>query len=381
MCVRARPEWPVIEGVIRMAPTSIIPSRRGRADGNSRRPGPRFWFLAVIVWMSLLGAPAVLAHEKWFHDARPYPTSWVEAVRFPGIIGVVLALAAVAGLAILWRFRGGRDLIPGPQVLGATTEGRERFYALVPLILGIHAGLPLIVLGIRGELFSPNNQIPGAWLYWVGVAQIGIGLCFLYGGLTRLAGAALGVLWLAGAVLFGLEAMLENVHYLGFALFFFLAGRGPYAVDRLLFPALEPAPHLVTRAMPVLRIATALGFVVVAFTEKLANPALVTAFLQQHPLNFTSWMGLPMSDSLFALCAGTTELVIGLALVLGLFPRVIIGTAWLFINMTLTLFSWVELLGHLPLYGVMGVLLIWTPDRDDQDLWVRGILGPPRPRM
>ena len=53
----------------------------------------------------------------------------------------------------------------------------------------------------------------------------------------------------------------------------------------------------------------------------------------------------------------------------------IIGTAWLFINMTLTLFSWVELLGHLPLYGVMGMLLIWTPDPDDQDLWVKGVLG------
>ena len=74
------------------------------------------------------------------------------------------------------------------------------------------------------------------------------------------------------------------------------------------------------------------------------------------------------------LCAGTTELVIGLALMLGLFPRVIIATAWLFINMTLTMFSWVELLGHLPLYGVMGILLIWTPDADDQELWVKGIL-------
>jgi hypothetical protein len=43
--------------------------------------------------------------------------------------------------------------------------------------------------------------------------------------------------------------------------------------------------------------------------------------------------------------------------------------------MTLTVFNWVELLGHLPLYGVMAVLLIWTPAEEDQRLWVRGVLG------
>jgi hypothetical protein len=62
-------------------------------------------------------------------------------------------------------------------------------------------------------------------------------------------------------------------------------------------------------------------------------------------------------------------------MVFGLFPRVIIATAWIFINMTLTVFNWVELLGHLPLYGVMAVLLIWTPTEEDQRLWVQGVLG------
>jgi hypothetical protein len=80
-----------------------------------------------------------------------------------------------------------------------------------------------------------------------------------------------------------------------------------------------------------------------------------------------------MSDELFALCAGATELVIGLWTAFGLFPRVLIATAWSVINMTLTVFNWVELLGHLPLYGVMAVLLVWTPTEEDQRLWVRGM--------
>jgi hypothetical protein len=59
----------------------------------------------------------------------------------------------------------------------------------------------------------------------------------------------------------------------------------------------------------------------------------------------------------------------------GFFPRTIILTAWIFINMTLTIFNWVELVGHLPVYGVMAVLLVWTLAEDDQRLWLNGVLG------
>jgi uncharacterized membrane protein YphA (DoxX/SURF4 family) len=317
----------------------------------------------------------VREHEKWFVDATLYPTDWGAAVRFPGILAVAVALAATLLVWMSWRMRQGQDLIPGPEALGATEAGRVRFYALVPLILGVHIALPLIVLGIKGVLFSPNNELPEHWLYWLGTAQIGVGLCFLYGGMTRLGALVLAGIWLLGVGVVGLEPMLENLHILGFAVFFGLAGRGPYAIDRLLFPALEPAPHLARRAMVCLRVATGGALAVVAFTEKLANPALAREFLQAHPLNFTSWIGLPMSDDLFILCAGATELIIGLCLIFGLFPRLIILTSWLFINMTLTIFNWVELVGHLPLYGVMGILLVWTPREEDQRAWVSGVIG------
>jgi uncharacterized membrane protein YphA (DoxX/SURF4 family) len=325
-------------------------------------------------WLTLFSASAE-AHEKWFYDSSPHPTQWSAVFEYPAILGVGIAVVVTALAAIWWIARGKRDVIPGPEILGATEEGKRTFYALVPLILGIHVGLPLIVLGIKGTLFSPNNALPGPWLYWGGVVEIGLGLSFIYGGLTRIAAAGLATLWLAGVAIFGLEPMLENMQYLGYAAFFFLAGRGPYSMDRLLFPALKPSAQQAIWAMPCLRIGTALGLTVVAFTEKLANPQLASAFLDHYPLNFTNWMGIPMSNQLFVFCAGTTELIIGLFLVFGLFPRVIIITAWLFINMTLTIFNWVELVGHLPLYGVMAMLLVWTPQPRDQELWVQGVLS------
>ena len=43
--------------------------------------------------------------------------------------------------------------------------------------------------------------------------------------------------------------------------------------------------------------------------------------------------------------------------------------------MTLTVFDAVELVGHLPYYGFLAVMLIWTPLHDDRKLWVQGLRG------
>ena len=80
-----------------------------------------------------------------------------------------------------------------------------------------------------------------------------------------------------------------------------------------------------------------------------------------------------MPDEHFILCAGAIELLVGLFLLFGLFPRVIIAIAWVFINITLTVFNWIELTGHLPIYGAMVVLLVWTATTQDQELWLEGV--------
>lgn len=88
-------------------------------------------------------------------------------------------------------------------------------------------------------------------------------------------------------------------------------------------------------APTALRVGLGISLVTVAFTEKLANPALAQSFLQQHPLNFTSFLGIPMPDELFVQCAGAVELLVGLFILFGLFPRLIIVVAWLPFNLTL----------------------------------------------
>jgi len=312
-----------------------------------------------------------MAHEKWFKEGQP--TSWdqlFEPVRL-ALIGAVVVVTL--GAAALWRARGQKDLLPGPTAFGATPEGRRQFYAWVPAILALHLAVPLLVYGLEGKLFSPNNELPGASKYSLGLLQTAAALSFFYGGLTRLGALIVGLAWWRGIFAIGLEPMMENVHYLGFAAFFYLAGRGPMSIDRLLFPKLEPSDHLKAWALFALRWGIGISLITVAFTEKLANVPLAIEFLKEYPLNFTPLLGIPMSDETFVLCAGAVELLVGLFILFGLFPRTIIVIAWLPFNLTLTIFNWVELVGHLPFYGALAVLLVWTTGEEDQRLWLEGL--------
>jgi hypothetical protein len=333
--------------------------------------------IEAVIWASslticfLLSSRTAFAHEKWFHTGAWEPANWRNVAQFP-TVALVAGVAVITILAALARRRLARpNVFPGPVALGADPDGVTRFYAWVPAILAIHVAMPLLVYGIQGHLFAPYLNLGGVWQYWLGLMQVGAAIALFYGGLTRLAAIAIGLAWLIGIGVFGLEPMLENSHYIGFAAFFFLAGRGPFSVDHLLFPRWDPPSQMMRLAPSALRIGVGISLVMVAFTEKLANPQLAQSFLQQHPLNFTAALRMPMSDATFVLCAGSVELLVGLFVLFGLFPRLIILVAWLPFNLTLTIFDWVELIGHLPFYGAMAFLLIWTPE--ERDLWINGL--------
>ena len=332
----------------------------------------RFLLGTVLLFAALLttASPAA-AHVKWFTQGdgslnldlffRPLPLA---------LVGAVLLATLTGGL--LWRARG-TGFVPGPEVFGATDRRRSLLYGLVPLILGVHVAVPLLVNGVQGTLFSPDNELPGVWANLLGLVEAGVALSLFYGGLTRIAAGALAGLWVVGIPLLGLQPMLDNALYLGFAAFFFLVGRGPISIDRLLFPRFEPPAELARYAIPAVRIGVGASFIASAFTEKLANLPLALSFLERYPLNFSGALGIPLPDELFVLGAGSVELLIGLWLVLGIFVREIVVIAWFPINITLTLFAWEELIGHLPIYGVMAALLVWGSSAKDLSLLRHGL--------
>lgn len=248
----------------------------------------------------------------------------------------------------------------------------------MPLVIGVHMGVTLLVSGVSRQLFVPNLELPVNLLGGVlGMVEIAIALSFIYGALARPAAAALALTWFAAMLLFGPLRLIEHTEILGIAFFLFATGRGPLAFDMALDRLNRPVSPLIPYAVPVLRIALGVGLTVVAFTEKLWNIPMGLAFLSEHQFNFFPYIGLPgIDDTKFLLIAGTVELLVGLMLIAGTYVRLIIIITLIPFNLTLPFLGWRELVGHLPTYGVLALLLLWGDERPGEEgALVRALRG------
>jgi len=307
-----------------------------------------------------------LAHEKWFVDPSPYPVR----LDSPALTRTLLALAvsaAAVGLAFiidrLWR---NRARAPTPPDLAKSREHLRRLFAWIPLILAVHIAVPLIVSGVQRQLFAPNLAL--SWSFFGGLVallEIAIALGFFYGALTRTAAIVLALLFPVSLLVFGLFDTLEHLELLGIAIFLFVFGRGPYSVDAIFDAPLRSRRAHIIRAVPILRMLTGAAIAWLGFTEKLWNVSLGEAFLARHSFNFMPALGFAsFSNADFVVAAGLVEVAIGAVVASGLAMRPVILLAWLPFNLTLPFLGWVELVGHLPVYGIMGVLLLWGSGRD-----------------
>lgn len=288
---------------------------------------------------------------------------------------------------LVWRLTDRRPLIPGPFALGADDRSLAILYGAIPLILSLHLAITLFVSGIALQLFAPNLGLGSAGAVPIGslpavvaaALQIGIGLALFYGAFTRLAALTLVALWVLGAIYFGPVLLLEHAIIPGIALTLYITARGPFAVDALLnlrlgLPRMQWLPHVLTP----LRIGTGVSLVTLAFTEKLWNLPLGLAFLERYPVNFLPALGIPLGNDTFLLFAGIVELVAGLLLIANVYTRLGIVVLWLPFNLTIAAFGWVELVGHLPIYGAMAVLALWGRGSDDDvRALTRGLLQRP----
>jgi hypothetical protein len=244
-------------------------------------------------------------------------------------------------------------------------------------VIGVHMGVTLLVSGVSRQLFIPNLMLPQNLLGgMLGMIEIAIALSFIYGALARPAAAALGLTWLFGMFVFGPLRLLEHTEILGIAFFLFATGRGPLSFDMTIPRFNKPLAPLIPYAVPVLRVSLGIGLVLVALTEKVWNIPMGLAFLTDHHFNFFPYIGMPIDDTKFLLIAGTVELIVGLMLISGAYVRLVILITLVPFNLTLPFMGWRELVGHLPTYGILALLLLWGDERPgERGALVRALRG------
>lgn len=316
-------------------------------------------YIALLVLLAaLFAAPQVAgAHEKWFVDGSKYPIRWELLFSWP----VLAALAVGAGaLVALWALRRvvSDPFWPNPDWLKPINSSAAA-------VVGIQAAVSLVFMTVQGWLFAPKLQLPeGIAGVLIAIVMLFIAWTFITGWLTRLGGALLIALVVMAFAIFPPAYVLEQALFVGIGGYFLISGRGLFRPHGKVVTRLDEYWSQYKRhALPIMRIGTGISILTLAFTEKLLNPDLALAFLRDYPdFNFMHLLGFDwFSNELFIYAAGAVETTVGLMLIAGILPRVVILFMWVPFNIAIPLLPPEELLGHLPILAVMYAIFLESP--------------------
>jgi hypothetical protein len=307
-----------------------------------------------------------LAHETWFTEQRP-GYSW-QFLTEPETLAVIALAIAVA---VLWRWAA--RLLPSPEL--PFLAPLRLLGPWIPRLLGIHAGVSLLSQAATGTYLAPALELPAGFFgTTLAIVEAVTGIWLIAGFRIRPAAWLLAAAGPLGMLGYGVVPILERVDLLGIALF--LGVLPPD--DARPGGAVEADPGRLAAALLGLRFLVGGALVVLAFTEKLARPELAIAFLDRYPaFNILQAAGLGVSDSAFIRIAGGVELLFGLLIISGALPQVTVIAAGIPFNATLFFLGPSELIGHLPVYGAMLVLIVYGSDPSTAHLVPRLFVASP----
>ncbi len=300
----------------------------------------------------------MLLHVAWFVNPIDHPVRWDLVISSRTALGLGASTVALAGAFFLQKMLGDRHW-PRLPFLGAMAVG-------APTLVAVQAAITLIYSGVQPVLLAPHLHVhPTLAAAVIGLVEVGIGFSYLTGLGDRVASVLLLLLVLATFILYSPLDALAQVHWLGLAAVVFVIGRQATQAGRPRrggrpLPRIDPG-----RAVAALRVLTGVAIMAPALSEKIWNPGIGRAFLQQHQqfnvvqhLLGVSWF----SDDLFVLAAGVAELTIGVLLISGLLTRLVIIAMWLPFNLTVPFLPPQELIWHIPILGIIYFLLVHGAD-------------------
>lgn len=313
---------------------------------------------AIALLVAVTGRAA--AHIDYVTDssARGDPVEFAMQVLSDPLNAALFGGTALLGGAGLLAYLWIRPTIPDVEVLRATlTEYRD----LLPWMLRLSMGLPLVGAGFAGYYFSPAvESAPRLFM-------IGLGFLLLFGLATRAVAALALVAYLVG--LASDLRLLLAVEYVPGLLAIILLGSGRPSADHMLsavanadgtlYGRIDPIHKLAAwfeelidpyraYAPTVVRVGLGVGFVYLGLVEKLAQPGRALAVVEKYDLTAI----VPVDPGAWVLGAGLAEIALGLLLVVGLLTRGVAAAA--FLVFTLTLFGLPDdpVIAHITMFGL-----------------------------
>ncbi len=276
------------------------------------------------------------------------------------------ALCVGAAIALYLRFR------PARRDVEALRASLASYRDLLPWLLRLSVGLPLVGAGFTGYYFTPLYRPPAPT--FVRLFGITVGFLLLFGLATRFV-AAVGLAgYLVGVA--AEPAVLLAFEYAPAFLALVLLGGGRPSADEIIARMADDERTLYSRIDPlyralslpfrrrvepyrafvptVLRVGVGLTLVYLGVAEKLANPGDSLAVVAKYDLTAV----VPVAPELWVVGAGLTEVLVGAMLILGLFTRAFAGLAFLLFTTTLFGLPDDPVLAHISLFGLVSALLV-----------------------
>jgi uncharacterized membrane protein YphA (DoxX/SURF4 family) len=271
------------------------------------------------------------------------------------------AFAVVGGVLAYRRYR------PFQADVAVFRAAMADYRDLLPWLLRLSVGLPLVGAGFSGYYFTPLVASDARVLF------VGLGFLLLFGLATRAVAVLALLVYLLGLATH--PALLLQFEYVGGLLALVLLGGGRPSADDVLgrvaaaddtfYGRIDPINAVAGRVREhvdpfreyapfVIRVSLAGAFVYLGLVEKLLNPGYALAVVAKYDLTAV----VPVAPELWVVGAAFAEIAVGVVLAFGLYTR---GAALLSLGLfVLTLFGLPDdpVLAHVSLFGLASALLV-----------------------
>lgn len=327
-------------------------------------PHGKAWLIIAACLACLCFSNPGYAHVRWF-----IPDGTNPDVNLPfDLIALVLTVTTLSlfTLAVLFTRV---TIVPQSLKVGLTrpivTSHPWLWYFLV-LILNCYLAINLL----QGEFLAPNLTLsPQLALYGVIIQAAAIVLMAISVSLT---GVAIVITSLALLLFFPFFIALDYLFeflFVGLALVFIgpSLNRNDYSLCKSL--GLNKNQWRRT-AVHLIRIGLGLQLLELGIHNKLMLPGMALAFIEQNEYyNFFPLLNLPQISNLhFVLFVGVSETVIGLLLIANLANRIIYALLLAIFTTTFLLSGWDELVGHMPIFIILFILLLEAGSSDSEQV-------------